>query len=195
MSLNIKGFLNSTENRIWRPGCCIQVFSQIESEKPGWRFFAGAHVISNYRAIFEVFGLWSDSETINWAGLWSLSHSKMLSLQSNYIVLGLMFILMGLDAKPQDKNRAPSAIVNYGCQCSNLIYRDENKKTHGNCERWHIFLFNFSSYTSLLQFWVWCTMVFCGGRVHLQGHSDHSEGSIYKRMVLWGMCYSSWNCR
>ena len=57
----------------------------------------------------------------------------MHSLQSNCIVLGLMFILVGLDAKPQD--RAPSAIVNYGCQCSNLIYRDENKKTHGNCER------------------------------------------------------------
>merc|ERR1712106_593085 len=32
------------------------------------------------------------------------------------------------------KARAASTEVNCGCQCSNLIYRDENKKTHGNCE-------------------------------------------------------------
>merc|ERR1739838_1277862 len=69
-----------------------------------------------------------------------MGHSKMYSLQSNCIVLGLMFFLVGLDATPQVRGkaqsteRAPSAEVNYGCQCSNLIYRDENKKTHGNCE-------------------------------------------------------------
>merc|ERR1711892_1159104 len=69
-----------------------------------------------------------------------MGHSKMYSLRSNCIVLGLMFILLGLDATPQGRGRAqsteraPSAEVNYGCQCSNLVYRDENKKVHGNCE-------------------------------------------------------------
>merc|ERR1712106_41366 len=39
---------------------------------------------------------------------------------------------------PKDRTRAraraASGKSNCGCQCSNLIYRDENKKVHGNCE-------------------------------------------------------------
>jgi len=38
----------------------------------------------------------------------------------------------GGTAKPS-KDRAPSPTINCGCQCSNLIYKDEDGKVHGNC--------------------------------------------------------------
>merc|ERR1712106_116444 len=47
----------------------------------------------------------------------------------------VVFLAIGLtlaEAKPQDDGRAPSTVVNCGCQCSNLIY-SVGGKIHGNC--------------------------------------------------------------
>merc|ERR1712106_1287014 len=66
-----------------------------------------------------------------------MGHSTMNIIASTCLFLGLAFLLVGLEATPQGKGRgigrAPSAIVNCGCQCSNIMYRDEDGKVHGNC--------------------------------------------------------------
>jgi len=66
------------------------------------------------------------------------THSTMNCIASTCLFLGLAFLLVGLEATPQGKGRgigrAPSAIVNCGCQCSNIMYRDEDGKVHGNCK-------------------------------------------------------------
>ena len=71
----------------------------------------------------------------------SSSHSTMTFIQTKCLFLGLAFLLVGLEAAPQGRDirpptdRAPSVVFNYGCQCTNLIYRDEDGKVDGNCER------------------------------------------------------------
>merc|ERR1712106_170880 len=63
-----------------------------------------------------------------------MGHSTMNFILSKCLFLGLAILLVGLEATPQSRNRAPSPIVNCGCQCTNLSYRDENGKVHGNCQ-------------------------------------------------------------
>jgi len=64
----------------------------------------------------------------------------MTFIQTKCLFLGLAFLLVGLEAAPQGRDirpptdRAPSVVFNYGCQCTNLIYRDEDGKVDGNCE-------------------------------------------------------------
>merc|ERR1712106_84557 len=61
--------------------------------------------------------------------------SDITDLNMKNIGLVFGFLTIGLrlaEAKPK-KDRAPSPIVNCECQCTNLIYKDENGKVHGNC--------------------------------------------------------------
>merc|ERR1712106_599112 len=68
-----------------------------------------------------------------------LSESKIKQIEPfkmKNLGFAVVFLAIGLtlaEAKPQDGDRAPSTVVNCGCQCSNLIYKDENGLTHGNC--------------------------------------------------------------
>jgi len=56
-----------------------------------------------------------------------------LNMKNIGLVLGFLAIGLRLaEAKPK-KDRAPSSIINCECQCTNLIYKDENGKVHGNC--------------------------------------------------------------
>merc|ERR1712106_485670 len=68
-----------------------------------------------------------------------LSESKIKQIEPfkmKNLGFAVVFLAIGLtlaEAKPQDGDRAPSTVKNCNCQCNNLIYRDENGVTHGNC--------------------------------------------------------------
>merc|ERR1712106_361689 len=69
-----------------------------------------------------------------------LSESKIKQIEPfkmKNFGFAVVFLAIGLtlaEAKPQDGDRAPSTVVNCECQCSNLIWIDEDGKIHGNCK-------------------------------------------------------------
>merc|ERR1712106_575978 len=74
-----------------------------------------------------------------------LSESKIKQIEPfkmKNFGFAVVFLAIGLtlaEAKPQDGDRAPSTVVNCGCQCSKygVTYRDEEGKIHGNCRTPH----------------------------------------------------------